>query len=380
MVYESIEMIREIPLVDNQDPESNPFEWLMITRSDPGGGIPRFMVERGTPGSVVADVSKFLNWACSKSETDLEEVNEADIEAVIEEQSQKADIIEEKTTEKSRDAQQAPSLVQTIGQDAQQDKQQGDGLVAKFTDAVATTASDYLNYFQPPGALATGEDISDSSSEVSEMSDVTFQSAFDEQMRTPFQEHPPQNELSNDSKSSLDKLDSGETQRRKNSRELDKLLQKRTELDARAAKERDAFAQKAVQASEKDEKERNKFLDKQEKQRKKQEERYQHELAKIDARRIKEEKKEEQRRMKMEQKDQLQRLKSEVAEWKSRCHVAEKEAALLRQQVESLQRQNTTIVARLPDSEAKAILHQTAVGKGSRPGSSKAGSTKSSAS
>lgn len=47
------------------DPELNPVEWIMLTRSDPGGSVPRFMVERGTPGSIVADAAKFLNWACS---------------------------------------------------------------------------------------------------------------------------------------------------------------------------------------------------------------------------------------------------------------------------------------------------------------------------
>ena len=47
------------------DAESNPVEWIMLTRSDPGGSVPRFMVERGTPSSIVADASKFLDWACS---------------------------------------------------------------------------------------------------------------------------------------------------------------------------------------------------------------------------------------------------------------------------------------------------------------------------
>ncbi len=45
--------------------ESNLVEWIMITRSDPGGGIPRFMVERGTPGSIASDAVKFLDWAAS---------------------------------------------------------------------------------------------------------------------------------------------------------------------------------------------------------------------------------------------------------------------------------------------------------------------------
>lgn len=48
------------------DPENNPVEWIMLTRSDPGGSVPRFMVERGSPGSIVADAVKFLDWACSK--------------------------------------------------------------------------------------------------------------------------------------------------------------------------------------------------------------------------------------------------------------------------------------------------------------------------
>ena len=55
------------------DPELNPVEWLMITRSDPGGGIPRFMVERGTPSSIAADAAKFLDWACSKEENWFDE-------------------------------------------------------------------------------------------------------------------------------------------------------------------------------------------------------------------------------------------------------------------------------------------------------------------
>ncbi|KAK3080715.1 hypothetical protein LTS18_013827, partial [Coniosporium uncinatum] len=59
------------------DSETNPVEWIMITRSDPGGGIPRFMVERNTPASITADTAKFLNWACSRTEEDLASDDEA---------------------------------------------------------------------------------------------------------------------------------------------------------------------------------------------------------------------------------------------------------------------------------------------------------------
>ncbi|KAL3495441.1 hypothetical protein BJX62DRAFT_185279 [Aspergillus germanicus] len=84
--YESVEMIREI-LVDRDEregssgtssgegsssngtdkeraeDESNPVEWIMVTRSDPGGTIPRWMVEKGTPKSICSDAAKFLDWA-----------------------------------------------------------------------------------------------------------------------------------------------------------------------------------------------------------------------------------------------------------------------------------------------------------------------------
>ena len=48
------------------DDDDNPVEWVMITRSAPGGGIPRFMVDRGTPGSIVADAGKFVDWAARR--------------------------------------------------------------------------------------------------------------------------------------------------------------------------------------------------------------------------------------------------------------------------------------------------------------------------
>lgn len=57
----------------NED-DTNPVEWIMVTRSDPGGNIPRWMVEKGTPKSICSDTVKFLNWACR----DGEELQEPD--------------------------------------------------------------------------------------------------------------------------------------------------------------------------------------------------------------------------------------------------------------------------------------------------------------
>ncbi|KAJ5444144.1 uncharacterized protein N7458_008016 [Penicillium daleae] len=53
----------ELGAADGEEEETNPVEWIMVTRSDPGGSIPRWMVDKGTPKSVGVDAAKFVNWA-----------------------------------------------------------------------------------------------------------------------------------------------------------------------------------------------------------------------------------------------------------------------------------------------------------------------------
>jgi hypothetical protein len=64
----------------NLEEGPDPVEWIMVTRSDPGGSVPRWMVERGTPNGIVTDASKFLDWACnrdlSESGTNKEDTDE----------------------------------------------------------------------------------------------------------------------------------------------------------------------------------------------------------------------------------------------------------------------------------------------------------------
>lgn len=87
--YESVEFVREIPFARGslsrspstlavgaqpcketvgQTPvgggsvaQDHVVDWIMITRSDPGGSVPKWMVERGTPGGIARDAEKFLN-------------------------------------------------------------------------------------------------------------------------------------------------------------------------------------------------------------------------------------------------------------------------------------------------------------------------------
>ncbi|KAL4923097.1 uncharacterized protein BDV17DRAFT_24225 [Aspergillus undulatus] len=76
--YESVEMIREIIVekdssdADGAKDEPNPVEWIMVTRSDPGGTIPRWMVEKGTPKSICGDAAKFVEWASQDLEAETQ--------------------------------------------------------------------------------------------------------------------------------------------------------------------------------------------------------------------------------------------------------------------------------------------------------------------
>ena len=64
--------------VDSEDGFEIPaVEWVQISRSDPGGSVPRFMVERGTPAGIVTDAGKFLDWACKKEHEVSPHVSEA---------------------------------------------------------------------------------------------------------------------------------------------------------------------------------------------------------------------------------------------------------------------------------------------------------------
>ncbi|CAK7566970.1 MAG: hypothetical protein SEPTF4163_004927 [Sporothrix epigloea] len=51
------------PDVDQgDDAYETAIEWLMITRNNPGGNVPRFLVDKSTPSSIISDTNKFMDW------------------------------------------------------------------------------------------------------------------------------------------------------------------------------------------------------------------------------------------------------------------------------------------------------------------------------
>lgn len=75
---------------DVDDDEVNPFpvEWTMVTRSDPGGSIPRWVIEKGTPKSIWGDTVKLLDWACRDQEETSTEADKPGPQASVHEKEQ----------------------------------------------------------------------------------------------------------------------------------------------------------------------------------------------------------------------------------------------------------------------------------------------------
>ncbi|KAF9636826.1 hypothetical protein BFW01_g7722 [Lasiodiplodia theobromae] len=336
--YESVEMIREIPLTPAKsrdggditrkeegspdDPETNPVEWIMITRSDPGGGIPRFLIDRGTPGSIVADTSKFLDWACAKEDIpDPEQI----------EQEASASAVDQETLQAEEEAQPRASF------SAAARNVQLTGVGTSIADLPLTE----------PSTIKHGSDsASDTSSINSFASAEQWTTANggpdDEDENAP--PLPPRRRISDGSVGS--DLAKSQSNQNRYEREMQKLDSKRAALDEKMRKMKEKEQARSQQASEREEREKRKAVEK-----------YQREMEKLAAKRDKEAQKREQRKKKEEEKNVVTRLQRERDEFKTRAEMAEHENRLLKEQIGELQHQNTRLVQNLGKSEqGKQVL------------------------
>lgn len=386
--YESVELVREIPihLTHNTDPELNPLEWIMVTRSDPAGGIPRFLIDRGTPGAMLADVSKFFNWACGQEEIperdgDLEEqqaVSAQDQDAtVVGDGSQAAqaadgatskplDVAAQQVTDDNsaqrdvsnkaatKDLRSEPAAGGAIGTtDGSKD---AGGILSSLTSTVQSGITTYApvgvsNFVtkhlsnETSTAEAPEDDLSDSSS------DDSFLSA-DELKR--LSTAPEYSESNNEGASlvsgassmrSLPNVDKKNMSRHE--KEVLKIMQQREKLDEKVAKKREAEEAKFQAAKAKDETDQDKARERMEKELKKTQERHEREVEKLEQKREKELRKVEEKRARKENQNKLSLVARERDDLRSHVDLLRRENSLLADQVESLQRENTALANRV---------------------------------
>ncbi|KAF4535248.1 Reticulocyte-binding protein 2 protein [Lasiodiplodia theobromae] len=379
--YESVEMIREIPLTPAKsrdggditrkeegspdDPETNPVEWIMITRSDPGGGIPRFLIDRGTPGSIVADTSKFLDWACAKEDIpDPEQI----------EQEASASAVDNETLQAEEEAQPRASFsaaarnVQLTGVGTSiadlpltepstiKHGKNNSSFFSTLSNAMETGIQNYApasvaSYLQPssqnsslsyPGSDSASDTSSINSFASAEQWTTANGGPNDEDENAP--PLPPRRRISDGSVGS--DLAKSQSNQNRYEREMQKLDSKRAALDEKMRKMKEKEQARTQQASEREEREKRKAVEK-----------YQREMEKLAAKRDKEAQKREQRKKKEEEKNVITRLQRERDEFKTRAEMAEHENRLLKEQIGELQHQNTRLVQNLGKSEqGKQVL------------------------
>ena len=349
----------ENPQQDDES-EMNPVEWIMITRSDPGGSVPRFMVERGTPGGIVSDASKFLNWACAK---DLEELEGNNDEIVGDEgHEEKANMHQHKhhhnhdkdlhnyqtnghlagIDEKPTPTDEAPDPVAN---------HQNGGLYG-IAAGLAGAAGGYIASHTPaiisdhfPGHV-TGETNGsparrESVSSIGSASSVgSFASALENY----------EGECINDNDASSTKTTESSAQSKAlalQDKELQKLEDRKRKLDEKLSKAREKEISKKNEDTAKEEEAIRKAEEKHEKEVKRQEEKYKREVEKLEKKKEREQQKAEERKRKAIEKDEKTKLLRELEELRAEVGVLRKEKDILRGQVGDLQAENTALAAKI---------------------------------
>jgi hypothetical protein len=369
-------------------------EWLMVTRSDPGGSVPRFMVEKGTPGGIVNDAGKFIKWLSSQKREDL-----------LAASTDGVDQQETKPTEGSRQKAESGERPARIAKhDHLQDghaPREGEhppqgGLYGMFTNALGAASSAVASrvaafnpsypivdgtgsadesYASSEASFESAEEGSPSSSLADQVSVRGEASAMDaastKSAHSALSENPP---LSHQESTSLsrtqaqhekelrklkqrmvkaqEKLERSQAKRRADSKSSNKGGGTTTTDDEETA----ATAAAKAKEKEKDDLALAKLREKHEREIAKQEEKYRRELKRLEEKHAAEERKAAERRRKAAERKERANIQMELERTRAERDVALKQIEMLKAQVGELQAQNTMLVAKLGKEKEKGNL------------------------
>ncbi|CZT16579.1 uncharacterized protein RCC_02413 [Ramularia collo-cygni] len=377
--YESVEMIREIPLstapakstpnvlsegtdskdadtkTDSEggDPELNPVEWIMVTRSDPGGGLPRFLVERGTPESIMADVHKFFDWACSQDEILHPDEDLRDQEGTIEQQVETETVettVAHKHPSEGAAGEKDLSALETTSEPSSQIDSQG-GVLSNITSAIGAGIQTYA-----PTSVANlvhskshaMEDDLTSISDSSISSSDSFMSADEMRSETTVIDGDAASIVSGDGELSKELSNSHD-------REVQKLIRKREKLNQQLAKKRITEELKLRQSRDKDSEDQSKHQERMDRELKKTEEKHRRDVEKLEAKKAKEVRKAEEKRAKKDDQTRIKMLIRERDDFRTQKELYRKENVLLQEQVTELQSQNNLMAQKLGKDVLESI-------------------------
>ncbi|KAG6135412.1 hypothetical protein E4U12_001727 [Claviceps purpurea] len=408
--YESVEIIREIPVeVEDDDgagatrkrslssadlpssdrhksanlgragddaggnPSPRAIEWLMITRSDPGGSVPRFLIEKGTPPGIIGDAGKFLDWITELTTApndDVEETKHANGgdspfgEGHITSHHDRVAQKHRPTTSNNTQTQgltQRPSQAFSQASSQSQNTDHSDwtpsstglyGIINGALGVAGAVASGLRSQLGIPSSFTSSsqdsldsntqghQDMHDDADRQSDASSLrSFASALEKSI-TGEKAAPESSSIYSD-ESKSQRLPSLET------KDLQKLLERRQKLDRSYAQFQERMRSMREDAKEKDASSLAKLREKHDKEVAKQEAKYEREIRKLEEKRAQEERKAEARRMKVAERQEKSSLTLELEKARTDRDVAMKEIELLRGQVGELQAQNTMLVVKL---------------------------------
>ncbi|KAL7789210.1 hypothetical protein V8C43DRAFT_316338 [Trichoderma afarasin] len=385
--YESVEMIREVPVdsdplasktslistdqsseevrsssSESRDHQSMAVEWIMITRSDPGGSVPRFMVEKGTPPGIVGDASKFVKWVTAISLLDSKSVESLGkpgspgtlAEAETPRETGSPRVLPMHKPHPSGDFKKRDAEIEAARRESVQSIPSSNGIygiISGVFEAASSVVASGLRQLGTPEesqtsltdlesrAAAEEHETDADLSELSETSSIrTFRSALERSMTEENRARSIAGSNSDESKSQGKQL---------LEKELKKLEEKRRKLDEKTAHMQQRLESKRRGGKEKDEAVVAKMREKHEKEIAKQEAKYRKELQKLEDKRVHEERKAEARRRKAAEREEKMNLTMELEKTRAERDVALKRVEILQTQVGQLQSQNTMLTAKL---------------------------------
>lgn len=390
--YESVEIIREVPVVvaapirrtrssvdlkygealgtqslpqsttelpPQQEAEKTEMavEWIMVTRSDPGGSVPRFMVEKGTPGSIVNDAVRFLKWLETKDDSfDGPVVDKGGEEEGVDGEPKPALPLRPGQSAADLAVRSKPAQTSTVVDDDIPPS----GLYSIITGLVGGAASAVASHL-PHISYLSGQDTDPNSLDESDTdsdSDRSFASApepaaalNDPTITTTTATKSPNggggdlasiHSVKSDGSSTATKTSAAA----QHEKQLKKLQDRYRKLEEKTAKQQEKTLQSG-KPSHADVDALAKLKEKHDREIARQEENFRKEARKLEEKRAKEERKAEERRKKEAEKEARGNLAMELERTRVERDMALKQIDILKEQVGELQGQNTKLVARL---------------------------------
>lgn len=325
-------------------------EWVMVTRSDPGGSVPRFMVEKGTPAGIVTDAGKFLKWLETRTEQKLEE-SRAGIPEIPEQESQKNNAGEVTAPQPYQPSASVSRPPPDHSQAAEEEDVQPSGFYNMIAGAIGA-ASSMVTSRLPGVAHSTSEldsDLQESGSD-SDESEASFASAQEPEVETPLAKVLSGGDVSlgGGDMASMHSSKSDESSTKAAMSHHEKHLRKLQDRHKKIAEKMARSQERASQGkSNQSEDQLAKLKEKHEKEIARQEENYRKEVKKMEEKKLKEERKAEERRRKQQEKDERSNAAMQLEKVKVERDMALKQIEILKDQVGELQAQNTKLVAQL---------------------------------